>query len=947
MLFKSSASKFLISITENPFISENPYFRKEFQLNYHGVTMYSKRTVTLALTLLLLSSCAFVWLSSIVIEKRGAHFSNCDFITRDNGDVKSRFAGGDGTIENPYQISNVTQLQDINLDLSANYTLVNDIDASETREWNNGKGFSPVADGTEYGLFFDGTPFTGSFDGKGYNITGLYINRSFEDYIGLFGCIGDNGRISDITLIDNKVNGDNNVGGLVGNNWGIVENCSATENISGGGDVGGLVGYNEGRMENCFATGKVSGCNLGGLVALNSASGTIVNCYATGDVSGKGFNGGLVGLNRGTVENCYATGNIAGTGIRGIGGLVGENDGVLQNCYAIGNITGKNDYIGGLVGDNGGTVQNCSASGDVSGEDDYVGGLVGENEGTLQNCYAAGDVSGNQRVGGLAGTNLGIIENCYAIANVNGVKDIGGLVGDPFDYYYSIGRISNSFYCINYTAIKNKHNVMPYGIYKKQFDQWLGNDKTLNIDDYLSNIIDSDYYNISNLLDMKNMLPFASSGDYKFKQTGNIDLSSAPNFYIYGFYMGVYDGAGYSISNLNVSFLNNSGIGLFGYIGEKASIVNVSLINNKVSGEQYIGGLIGKSYGTVENCSATGDVSGEDDYVGGLLGINYGGRLQNCYASGTVTGDDDDVGGLIGNNYGTVQNCYATGIVSGGDCNIGGLVGINHGGRVQNCFAKGNVTGGKNVGGLVGYNDGIVENGYATGKLNGGSDVGGLVGYNDGIVENCFWDMETSNQSNSDGGTGKTTIEMMMKSTFLEAGWDFQKIWYIYESIDYPRLQWERRTNNEADDSDNDSIPGIYDDFPIDPAASFDTDGDGSPDQWNPGMNETKSTTELHLDAFPLDPAASLDSDNDGMPDEWNPGMDQSDSTSDPPLELDPYPDDPDYEIPPEQIRSNRFLVLLGLMTVTFIVVLIVIIIVKKRKPTGSVREDELLDGRK
>ncbi|MDG6220972.1 MAG: NosD domain-containing protein, partial [Candidatus Thermoplasmatota archaeon] len=92
-------------------------------------------------------------------------------------------------------------------------------------------------------------------------------------------------------------------------------------------------------------------------------------------------------------------------------------------------------------------------------------------------------------------------------------------------------------------------------------------------------------------------------------------------------------------------------------------------------------------------------------------------------------------------------------------------------------------------------------------------------------------------------------------------------------------------------DRDGDGVPDHLDAFPDDPAASVDSDGDGYPEHWNPGHNETTSTTGLILDAFPFDPAASLDTDGDGYPDEWNEGHTQEDSTTG--LKLDAYPDDP------------------------------------------------------
>jgi hypothetical protein len=107
---------------------------------------------------------------------------------------------------------------------------------------------------------------------------------------------------------------------------------------------------------------------------------------------------------------------------------------------------------------------------------------------------------------------------------------------------------------------------------------------------------------------------------------------------------------------------------------------------------------------------------------------------------------------------------------------------------------------GDNVGGLVGSNAGSITTSYNTGLVTGNEEVGGLVGTNaDGLITSSFWDKETSGQSSSSGGTGKTTAEMQTTSTFLDAGWDFvgetesgtEDIWWILEGQDYPRLWWE------------------------------------------------------------------------------------------------------------------------------------------------------------
>jgi hypothetical protein len=120
---------------------------------------------------------------------------------------------------------------------------------------------------------------------------------------------------------------------------------------------------------------------------------------------------------------------------------------------------------------------------------------------------------------------------------------------------------------------------------------------------------------------------------------------------------------------------------------------------------------------------------------------------------------------------------------------------------VSDCYATGSVTGDSRVGGLVGYNYGTVSVCYATGSVTGYYRVGGLVGHDyDGTVSGSFWDTQTSGQSSSDGGTGKTTAEMMQQATFTAAGWDFlgesangiEDTWRLCsDGSHYPKLRWE------------------------------------------------------------------------------------------------------------------------------------------------------------
>jgi len=141
-------------------------------------------------------------------------------------------------------------------------------------------------------------------------------------------------------------------------------------------------------------------------------------------------------------------------------------------------------------------------------------------------------------------------------------------------------------------------------------------------------------------------------------------------------------------------------------------------------------------------------------------------------------------------------------------------------------------------------------------------------------------------------------------------------------------------------DADNDDIVNFNDAFPTDPAASIDTDGDGLPDSWNPGKDQSDSTTGLHLDAFPNDPSASIDSDGDGMPDKWNDGMGPENSTTG--LTLDPCPNDPD-NIPPDDDtdtngtssnNSNTWIWIAAVAVIVVVIALVVVVFLRKKPPT-------------
>ena len=154
--------------------------------------------------------------------------------------------------------------------------------------------------------------------------------------------------------------------------------------------------------------------------------------------NGAGYNG--VEYSGGTVTGCYNEGNI--TGKRNVGGVVGYNGGTVTDCYNTGDVTGKY-YAGGVFGENGGTVTDCYNTGNVTGKED-VGGVAGINTGTVTNCYNNGSVTGGNPVGGVVGENHGTVTDCYNTGSVTGKEDVGGVVGHCWKYDVTVTNCYNT-----------------------------------------------------------------------------------------------------------------------------------------------------------------------------------------------------------------------------------------------------------------------------------------------------------------------------------------------------------------------------------------------------------------------------------------------------------------------------------------------------------------------
>jgi len=328
----------------------------------------------------------------------------------------------------PTEIRDWYDLDAVRENIRGSYILTNDLDSTTAGyeelacpTANAGKGWEPIG---------VNNTFVGSFNGQGYEICDLFIDRPDESDVGLFSVVETGGVIENVRVVNVNITGDEGVGSLVAYNRGIVSNSYVDSSVTGDLDVGSLVGVN---------------------------GGTINDSYSSGSVTGRDSIGGLVGKNEGTVSDSYSLGTVNGNDF--VGGLAGKNEGTVSNSYSIGTVAG-NDFVGDLVGVNGGTVSNSYTTGTVDGRN-LVGGLVGRNEGVVSKCYSAGNTTGDEHIGGLVGQNLyGVVSNSFWDTQTSGQANSDGGAGKTTEEMMDITTFTGAGWDI--TAVSHSETNPDY-----------------------------------------------------------------------------------------------------------------------------------------------------------------------------------------------------------------------------------------------------------------------------------------------------------------------------------------------------------------------------------------------------------------------------------------------------------------------------------------------------
>ena len=581
-------------------------------------------------------------------------------------------AAGSGTEADPWQIATLENLYWIAATdavvpsptqatrWTKYFIQTSNIDASPTSTWfPNGSGgyygWKPIGRNSD-----PKQPFTGGYNGQGFRINGLYINRPGEINVGLFGYIECS--ISNIGLTNVNITGGDYVGGLIGREYAdghTTSNCYVTGSVTGIGNyIGGLAGYVTWSLWN---SGYIK---------------QSLNLFSSANVTGNNYVGGLFGYFLCNMDNCYSTGNVTASGI---------------------------DYVGGLLG-----FINSTTYGDY--------------------FYAAGSSSGapfgpnlgEHQILGFWDSQMGCDFNLATIgtrkttAEMKTKSNYQGL-SKPWDFTPGTGawqiKETSSGY-ISYPYLQSIQYDVP-GTYPPVNPipglevPYAGGDGT-----------PGNPYQITNWRELSNIRINLSSCfilNNNLDPTGSTDYGTTASALANGGYgwtpigdpttkfTGNFNGNGHTIDGLFIDHTIRyywgfsfpvENIGLFGAIGSGAVISNIGLTNVSIAGKYQ---------------------------VGGLVGVIEGGTVTNVYSTANVWGHSGEwgVGGLVGAAWDNITNAYSTGYVDGGVANEGGLIGWDY---------------------------------YIT-------------------VTNSFWDTQTSGRYISAKGTGKTTSEMKLQSTFT--GWDF------------------------------------------------------------------------------------------------------------------------------------------------------------------------------
>lgn len=589
-------------------------------------------------------------------------------------------AWAQGTIDNPYEISNYAQLKQfasiVNGGTTDAYAVLTADIACTDNTW------IPIGDNTHQ--------YTGTFDGRGYTITGLSNAdvTSVPNYAGLFGSVGSGGEVKKVVLKNEAISGNDYVGGIAGWNSGLVNDCHV--------------------LAGCTITGKGTlSVSAGGVVGLNNGGATVSYCTSAASISASSASsnsdrnfGGIAGCNGGSLTNNLAVGaNIGGTSQSNRGAIAGKNEvsgtsGTLSNNF----------YSGCKVG-------TASSGVGCNGTD------VKDNDGAVP----------------LSGGYIVTVSNNIT-ADI--LKKISGDIS-PYYKYAESETVTLSYYNLpeGYTLVYTVEGAGTVQVYGNAFDMPANNvtvSATL-IDHWgIGDGADGSEahpYIISTTAGLDLLASHVNSGRsydgkyfelgadivYTHKAANEEGADTENNYTAIGTYVereentydprefwGHFDGKGHTISGIRIYKDGNtdadSNQGLFGRVGNSGTVRNVTVSDTRIIANYHVGGIVGFNVGTVENCHATATVTilpYLDNTVnhGGVVGYNNEGTVKGCTSAATVDNNYksncSEFGGVVGCNFtkSLIENSLAIGATVNCESNCGAITGRNLGTISHNYYA--------------------------------------------------------------------------------------------------------------------------------------------------------------------------------------------------------------------------------------------------------------------
>ena len=507
-------------------------------------------------------------------------------------------------------------------------------------------------------------PFAGHFNGNGKTISGININNTNLNYAGIFGYAVSGVTIKNIKLDNSTVSGFKYVGAILGygdsNNYATIENCLVTSDVTVSGTeefVGGIAGE--------FAN--------------------VCGCVCAANVSGNVYVGGIIGHGgQSNITNCLYT----GTSINGlfiVGAITGnKGNATLTNNYYNSTINGASaSNMFSISAADGVTITpvGTATTYDVSGITVYAdnqgisyGGTLYAGNTEKVKLYIAYTVPDGCTFNGFTGGNGNALtknnDDSYTLTMTGAVATVTPDMTDLWGVTAGRdGSTAEKAYLITTTAGLDLLAKMVNGT-----------------DGYTANNYAGTYFELGNDIDYSEVGLTLDGGKSNYTTIGCYNDSDDT-----GLFSGHFDGKGHKVSGIVIN-KDADFQGLFGYIRD-AEVKNLTIDDTHItigSGNQFAGGIVGKNYGTVENCHATGTVTvnaktgdGIGCFIGGIVGENYG-TVSGCTSAATVS-SDLMTGAIAGSHsLGIIENCLVLDADVSADYCYGAIIGKNDGGSLNN-----------------------------------------------------------------------------------------------------------------------------------------------------------------------------------------------------------------------------------------------------------------------